>query len=523
MLVNSYSFFCGFLPVVWAGYGCLGRYCAPAATAWLAAASLFFYGWWDSRYLLLLGCSMLLNYGSACRIAAAPPRSKKRWLTAAVGANLLLLAYYKYANFFLSSAAALAGMSPPLHHLVLPIGISFFTFTQIAYLVDTAQGKVHGRRLPDYVLFVTYFPHLIAGPILHHKEMMPQFKADTVRRSATVDLAANGAVGISIFILGLAKKVLLADSLAPHASAVFDAGDAPSLLLAWGGVLAYAFQLYFDFSGYCDMAIGISRLFGIRLPLNFDSPYKAADIAEFWRRWHMTLSRFLRDYLYIPLGGSRRGPLRRYRNLAITMVLGGLWHGAGWNFVIWGGLHGLFLIVHQGWTALTGGLGRTGPVGAAWRPLAVLLTFLSVCCAWVFFRAPDLASALRILGGMGGLGDIGVPEVVGNHLGPLRALLERHGVVFFLGGGARFVATWTSVAVAALVAFCLPNTRQIVHERPQGDAPDAAGPRGGIDGNGFAARLRWVPSRPWALSLGLLGLAALLSLSNPSEFLYFQF
>jgi alginate O-acetyltransferase complex protein AlgI len=510
MLFNSYGFLFAFLPVTLAGYLCLARFGASWAAGWLAGASLFFYGWWDSRYLLLLGASIALNYAGACRIAAAPAPVKQRWLAAAVGANLLLLGYYKYANFFLASAAALAGREPPLLHIVLPVGISFFTFTQIAYLVDTAQGKVGERRLLPYILFVTYFPHLIAGPILHHKEMMPQFASEPVRRASTIDLAANGAVGLSIFIIGLAKKVVLADSLAPQASAVFDGAEAPSLLLAWGGVLAYAFQLYFDFSGYSDMAIGLSRLFGIRLPLNFASPYKAADIAEFWRRWHMTLSRFLRDYLYIPLGGSRHGALRRYRNLMITMVLGGLWHGAGWNFAIWGGLHGVFLIVHQGWAALAAGHGWRAR--RPWRPVAVALTFLSVCCAWVFFRAPDLGSALRVLEGMAGLSGIALPDVVGHHLGPLQAALEQAGVVFFLGGGARFAATWTWVAIAALIAFGLPNTQQIMREAASSDAS-----------GGLAARLRWTPSPAWALGLGALGLAGLLSLSHPSEFLYFQF
>ncbi|HEV7814093.1 MAG TPA: MBOAT family protein, partial [Janthinobacterium sp.] len=443
MLFNSFPFLCAFLPVTLAGYFCLGRFRAVWAAAWLAGASLFFYAWWDCRYLALLLASILMNYYCAGRLAAAPQSSKKRWLAAAVGANLLLLGYYKYANFFLASAATLAGKPYPLLDIVLPVGISFFTFTQIAFLVDTAQGRVQEYRLLHYMLFVTYFPHLIAGPVLHHREMMPQFEdAANVRLSAE-----NVAVGLSMFILGLTKKVLLADSLAPYAGAVFDNPDGPSLLLAWGGVLAYAFQLYFDFSGYSDMAVGLSRLFGIHLPLNFDSPYQAADIAEFWRRWHMTLSRFLRDYLYIPMGGKRRGPVRRYRNLMLTMVLGGLWHGAGWNFAIWGGLHGLFLIVHQGWSAAAlhfncggGGRGR--------RAAAVMLTFLSVCCAWVFFRAPDLASALRMLKGMGGACGIALPDILGKRLGALQPLLEQAGIGFFLGGGGRFIATWSWVGAA---------------------------------------------------------------------------
>lgn len=237
----------------------------------------------------------------------------------------------------------------PSLNVILPIGISFYTFTQIAFLVDTFQGKVNEYRFTHYLLFVTYFPHLIAGPVLHHKEMMPQFADSKIYKFSATDFA----VGITIFCIGLAKKVLIADNLAPYASPLFSGAASPSFLVAWGGVLAYTFQLYFDFSAYSDMAIGLSRLFGVKLPLNFNSPYKAVNISEFWRRWHMTLSRFLKDYLYIPLGGNRTGTIRRYRNLITVMLLGGLWHGAGCNFVIWGGLHGVYLIIHQGWRKLS--------------------------------------------------------------------------------------------------------------------------------------------------------------------------
>ena len=282
---------------------------------------------------------------------------------AALAANLCLLAWYKYANFFVDSVNTLAAAAgadglPPLD-IILPIGISFFTFTQIAFLVDCYRGEVREYRFIHYVLFVSYFPHLIAGPVLHHREMMPQF-ADAAN---TRPHAGNFAIGLSIFVVGLAKKVLIADNLSPLAIPVFAAGAEPTLIEAWIGVLAYTFQLYFDFSGYSDMAIGLSRLFGVKLPLNFNSPYKAVNIAEFWRRWHMTLSRFLRDYLYIALGGSRRGQAMRYRNLMLTMLLGGLWHGAGWTFVIWGGLHGA---VPGGAASLAAALRRGGqPLVAA--------------------------------------------------------------------------------------------------------------------------------------------------------------
>lgn len=268
----------------------------------------------------------------------------------------------------------------PSLNIILPIGISFYTFTQIAFLVDTYQEKVNEYRFIHYLLFVTYFPHLIAGPVLHHKEMMPQFADSRIYKFSTTDFA----VGLTIFCIGLAKKVLIADNLAPYANPLFSGADAPSLFIAWGGVLAYTFQLYFDFSAYSDMAIGLSRLFGVKLPLNFNSPYKATNISEFWGRWHMTLSRFLMDYLYIPLGGNRTGIIRRYRNLITVMLLGGLWHGAGWNFVIWGGLHGVYLIIHHGWGKLSELLNF--PVNLVlWRLTATSITFLSVCFAWVFF------------------------------------------------------------------------------------------------------------------------------------------
>jgi D-alanyl-lipoteichoic acid acyltransferase DltB (MBOAT superfamily) len=262
-------------------------------------------------------------------------------LASAIAVNLILLGYFKYANFFADNLNHFAGTALPIGQVILPLGISFFTFTQIAFLVDTYQGKVKEFNFVHYTLFVTYFPHLIAGPVLHHKEMMPQF----AKRNVCHLNWDNVAVGLSIFVLGLAKKVLIADSLAEFATPIFSAvaaGGQPMLFEAWIGALAYTLQLYFDFSAYSDMAIGISLMFNVRLPMNFNSPYKATSIIDFWRRWHMTLSRFLRDYLYIPLGGSRNGKAQRYLNLMITMLLGGLWHGAGWTFVIWGGLHGFY-------------------------------------------------------------------------------------------------------------------------------------------------------------------------------------
>ena len=485
MLFNSYPFLCVFLPLTLAGYWTLARRGTQLAMLWLAAASLLFYGWWEVRSLPLLLLSILGNYLAEQQIGRCRgKRTRLAWLAGAVAANLLLLGHYKYAGWPGPSAS-------------LPIGISFFTFTQIAWLADCHRGQAGPCKLRHYVLFVSYFPHLIAGPLLHHRDMMPQFERQRVALANSDDCAA----GLSIFCLGLAKKVLLADHLAPHANLLFNSQQGTSLLLAWGGVLAYSFQLYFDFSAYSDMAVGVSRLFGIRLPQNFASPYKAGNISDFWRRWHMTLSRFLRDYLYIPLGGSRHGLVRRYASLMLTMVLGGLWHGAGWNFAIWGALHGLYLMLHHGWSALH----PTRQFGVAGRVLATGLTFIAVAVAWVFFRAPDLASALRILHGLAGGYGVGLPDAVGHHIGRLMPLLEHAGWQFYLGGGERFGATWGWVLVAALIAFGLPNTQQI------------------IDGGVGKAGLVWAARPLPAVAIGLLASASLLSLTTPTAFLYFQF
>ena len=515
MLFNSFNFLFLFLPLVAMGFFAIARRSHVWAAGWLAAASLIFYGWWSPEYIPLLLASIVSNYALGWRIGHSSGPVRKRWLVLGLVANLALLAYFKYADFFLHSVNTITAAQWPLLGVILPVGISFFTFTQIAFLVDTYQGKVTEYRFAHYLLFVTYFPHLIAGPVLHHREMMPQFDDDATYRAS----AENFAVGLTIFAIGLAKKVLIADNLAPHAEFFFDNNDTPSLLVAWGGVLAYAFQLYFDFSGYSDMAIGLSRLFGIRLPLNFHSPYKADSMIEFWRRWHMTLSRFLRDYLYIALGGNRHGPLRRYLNLGATMLLGGLWHGAGWNFVIWGALHGAYLMINHGWAALARKAGWS-TAGAKWKVAGVLLTFIAVCFAWVFFRATDLPRALTIIAGMLGAHGVALPDGVGNQLGSLKLLAERYGVTFYLGGGARFVQTYGWVALAFAIAMLAPNTQQIMHRfKPALDYDPQRDP----DRTAKPGKLLWRPNGAWALFLALITVLSMLSLTRPAEFLYFQF
>jgi len=386
MLFNSYDYLIWFLPGTLAVFFLLGR--RPfAAQVWLTVASLFFYGWWNPWHLPLILGSVAFNFAVASRLQR---RATRAMLAFGIAANLAVLGVFKYADFFLVNAAHLTGDAPPLLHLALPLGISFFTFTQIAYLVDVHRRRAQEPVLANYALFVTFFPHLLAGPILHHSEMMPQF-AD---RSNKTPQWNNLAAGLFLLTIGLVKKVLIADTFAPIADAGFGAPSTLTAPAAWLAVLAYTMQIYFDFSGYTDMALGAARLFNIRMPINFDSPYRATDIRDFWHRWHITLSRFLREYLYIPLGGNRGTDIRTAANVLMTFFLGGLWHGAAWTFVIWGALHGLAMIVFRAWSRI----GRPLPRGLAWA-----LTFVFVMTTWVFFRATSLDAALAMLQAMAGM------------------------------------------------------------------------------------------------------------------------
>ncbi|MBM4201024.1 MAG: MBOAT family protein, partial [Gammaproteobacteria bacterium] len=368
MLFHTPEFLLGFLPLTLCGYFLLGSWSWQFARVWLAVASLVFYGWWNPYYVVLILGSIAGNFGGGKvmeRLARNRQRVRLRaMLMLLVLCNLSLLVYFKYLMFFADEVNHLVGTHWDVGQIVLPIGISFYTFTQIAYLADLYQGKVREGSMLNYLLFVTYFPHLVAGPVLHHAEMMPQFADERNLRFAPL----NFARGITFLAFGLCKKIVLADGCAPLADRAFAAGGtALSTGDAWLGAVAYSLQIYYDFSGYCDMAIGLSLLFNIRLPVNFHSPYRSVNIIEFWRRWHITLSRFLRDYLYIPLGGNRRGDVRRYINLLVTMLLGGVWHGANWTFLIWGGLHGTYLCLNHLWRHLASG----------WRPAGRFATPLA--------------------------------------------------------------------------------------------------------------------------------------------------
>jgi alginate O-acetyltransferase complex protein AlgI len=451
MLFNSFEYLLLFLPLTVVVYFFLSRRVgAMAGKLWLVLASLFFYGWWSVSYLWLICGSMLFNYGMARWLGHADGAKARIILAAAITGNLALLGYYKYADFFISNINLLGDNPMPLLHLALPLGISFFTFTQIAFLVDVHRKVAHEYSLVHYFLFVTYFPHLIAGPILHHKEMMPQFASAAAR---TVDWR-NVQLGLFILAIGLIKKVVLADSLAYAANEGFSSTTPLVFHNAWITSLSYTLQLYFDFSGYCDMAIGASLIFNIRLPENFNSPYKALNIQDFWRRWHITLSRWLRDYLYIPLGGNRYGISRSYAALLVTFLLGGLWHGPSWTFVVWGLLHGAAAVLHRGWTLCHFRM----PAFLGW-----MLTFLFVNTAWVFFRAADIAAATHILKGMAGMN--GFPSL--SDLAVLASGIVQIDTWKPFNEMLHFPARKLLLLAAGLaLVWIAPNTREMCQKKP---------------------------------------------------------
>ncbi|MDD2877405.1 MAG: MBOAT family protein [Acidiphilium sp.] len=445
MLFNSSVFVVGFLPAFLASFALAGwRFGPRAALVVLLIASLVFYAWWTPVFLPLLVGSIVGNYALVHLMRRS--RHRRPWLIAGLAANLGLLGWFKYAGLFAATGAGLLGFPPPDLGIVLPLGISFFTFQQIMFLVDSFRDETPACGFLDYACFVGFFAHLIAGPIVRPREIIPQF-AHHDGQVHHDDLIA----GIEIFLLGLAKKIVLADSLARFADPGFRvaaAGHQLSLVEAWVALLAYGAQIYFDFSGYSDMAIGLARMIGVRFPLNFRSPYQARDIGDFWRRWNITLSGFLRDYLYIPLGGNRHGEARRNANLMITMLLGGLWHGAAWSFLAWGGLHGLYLIIHQQWRRFGGKMPAC---------LAQAITLLAVLLAWVPFRAESLHGSWIMLRGLTGAGGVLLPDLIVKALPFLRHLATPVAVLPYLGaaramsvvqGAALLVLSWGIILLA---------------------------------------------------------------------------
>jgi alginate O-acetyltransferase complex protein AlgI len=497
MLFSSYTFLFQFLPAVALAFAAARRHSPRAGIMVLVAASLFFYGAWKPIYLLLFVASVAVNFSLGLRME--DPAKRRATGAFGVALNLALLCYFKYTNFIFDSLNTLTGAPLPFVNIILPLGISFFTFQQIAYLVDVMRGAKVERDIVSYTLFVSFFPHLIAGPLVHHAEMIPQFKRGRTGRSAV--LAARG---LAIFAAGLFKKVVIADNLAQFVSPVFahlDVGGGVTTSWAWLSTLSYTLQIYFDFSGYSDMALGLALLFGIRLPVNFRSPYRAASIIEFWRRWHITLSRFLRDYLYIPLGGNRLGGQRRYVNLMITMLLGGLWHGAAWNFFIWGGLHGLYLCVNHIWR---GWRGEPKKPGLPAKALGWVITFFAVVIAWVFFRAKTAAGAFEMLGSLFGI-------EAGSSAYASPGILRLMDLPILVGEERLLLIGGSAVALALVIALCLPNVPQLFGYREYRHAPEPK------------SLLRWRPSAMWALVTALALATSLFGMWQRLEFLYFQF
>jgi len=474
MLFNSAVFIFAFLPLVALVYFRLSaHYPSHIAKTWLVAASLFFYGYWNPVYLPLIIGSMCINYAIGLQLHRTidSPLIRKYWLVTGIVFNLGLLAYFKYADFFISNIAALTDHPWSSMDIALPLAISFFTFQQIAYLADCHQADTPGYRFTDYCLFVTFFPQLIAGPIVHHKEMMPQFPGTLPARLDWDNIAS----GLFIFSIGLFKKVVVADQFATWANAGFSAGRILDIHEAWGASLSYTLQLYYDFSGYADMAIGAALLFNIRLPINFNSPYKAANIRDFWDRWHITLSRWLRDYLYIPLGGNRKGKARAHANLFMTFVLAGLWHGAAWTFIVWGITHGMLLSLHRFWRDA----GFSMPRALAWPLFLIWLN-----ATMVIFRAESLADSWHILNSLFGFNGFS------SNINPVTTS-----------------ETYRYIAVFGTIALACPNTMQMLRWIP------------------YEGLLVFKPTVPTTIAASGIALVALFFLltTTGSEFLYFNF
>ncbi|MGE0383722.1 MAG: MBOAT family protein [Gammaproteobacteria bacterium] len=459
MLFSEQVFLLLFLPAALAAYYLAAR-TPQVRLRILLVASFIFYGWWDPRFVPLLGGSILGNW----LLARWYAHSRPGWaMVLGIALNLGLLALFKYANFLADGVLALAGRTHEPWDILLPLGISFFTFEQISYLVDLRRGRAPQYSLEQYANFVMFFPHLIAGPIIRHGDLIPQFALDPGRPG----VAERIGRGMFLFTLGLAKKVLIADALAPHVDARFAdvaAGTAIGGGDAWFGALAFTLQLYFDFSAYSEMAMGLAMMFGYELPLNFDRPYRSLSVREFWRRWHMTLSRLIRDYVYIAMGGNRRGEFNAAVAGMTTMLLCGLWHGAGWTFVAWGGLHGAGIVLQRQWE-------RTGlrlPAPAAW-----LLTLLFVILGWVLFRAQDFGTAWDMVLAMAGTNDWGT------------TVSDRR---------------WRLVAIGFAIALLGPTSVEL-------------------------ARRAWVSRRSIAVLVGVLYVAMALrgGYGRSIDFIYFQF
>jgi D-alanyl-lipoteichoic acid acyltransferase DltB (MBOAT superfamily) len=512
VLFNEPVFLFAFLPLtLLAVVLAQGTAARRAGIIVLIFASLFFYGWWRADYVLIILGSIGGNLTIARLIERTDVQLWRRGLLVfGIVANLALLGYFKYANFFIDSIASL-GVRFDALKILLPIGLSFYTFQQIAFVVDTYRGTIHGVGTLEYMASVLFFPHLIAGPLVQYREIIDQFRVRFAVNSTAI------MAGLPIFLVGLTKKLFIADTIGNFISPLYTKAQAAPLeaVSAWVAALGYTAQLYFDFSGYSDMAIGLGLMFGIVLPVNFLSPYKAMSIIDFWRRWHITLSRFLRDYLYIPLGGNRHGQARRYFNLIVVMVVGGLWHGAAWTFAFWGALHGMYLLVNHLWRYATGS--RMGWAHRLLSPIYAVLTFSCVVVGWVFFRAPDFTTATRILDGMTGRNGVSLPYILwwqwDTYVNKAETIPPTTRWLDFQANGLQYPDALTApllLLVAFAIAWFTPNAAQIFGLNPTRDHLD-------------------YKAEPWNIAR-MLGVAALICLclysivgSVPSTFLYFQF
>ncbi len=520
MLFDSYIFLFCFLPVTLFGFFFFSQFQKSyLAISWLVFASLFFYAWWNPKYLILLLLSISVNYvlGRVLWTRAKQEKPTQYLLYVGIALNLLFLGYFKYTYFLISNLNGWLSSSIAFEPLILPLGISFFTFQKIAFLVDASRAEIKDYRFLDYCLFVSFFPQLIAGPIVQHKQFIPQIENHSNIKITSQTLC----LGLTLFFMGLLKKIGLADGIAEFSNAIFD-GAAKGIDLsfweAWCGSLAYALQLYFDFSGYTDMAIGLAYIFGIKLPLNFFSPYKAVNIIDFWRRWHMTLSTFLRNYLYIPLGGNKRGSSRRYLNLFLTMLLGGLWHGANWTFVLWGALHGGYLTINHFWRLLCDKYQALSLFKGKWfRFPSHVITLLAVVTAWVPFRAENIQVTKSILKSMYTFENLSIPKMLLAKFALIQNMLLSMGFEnkgMFYNGLARWSTGIVWIVVLMSIALWIPNTAQMMNRYI---ALEANQKQVGT------SWLQWKPSTLWAALTAFIMLLTFMLLSEESEFLYFQF
>ena len=543
MLFNSYLFIFGFLPATLAGFFLLGFRSRTWALGWLILASLVFYAWWRPFNVLIIAPAVFLNFGAARLLEHLRADKTKASLARAVlllgiAFNIAFLGYFKYANFFGTVMNDLAGTHFVLTQIILPLGISFITFQKIAFLIDVHAGRIETFTLRDFFLFVLFFPQLIAGPIVHYREVMPQFEKLACRFDK-VDVS----VGLTLFVIGLFKKVVLADGIAAHVSPIYDAaaaGGGVSLLPAWIAAIGFTLQIYFDFSGYSDMALGLARCFGVRLPANFSSPLKASNIVDFWLRWHMTLTRFLTAYLFNPLvlwltrrriekrlpglGGRQTSWSAFVQLLAgptiLTMLVSGFWHGAGYLFILWGLMHGILLSMNHAWRLVRPNLwSNKASYERFMQPVGWLMTFVCVAASMVLFRSSTGAAASDVLRGMVGMNGITLPQKLLDHLGPLTALLQHVVTPTGAGTGRELYVSLAWVAALLVVALALPNSMQFTSRYEPAIGVKATS----LGKEWFDRTFAWKPSLAWAFAVSAIAVTGILTLGGKSEFLYWQF